>query len=86
MEFVKSEFLSLLLIFPFLGILIVWSNSQRKDALSRVGNPRLINQLSLNVSIVKRRNKMTLWLFSLILICIATARPLWGTQVSVKIQ
>lgn len=86
MEFVKPELLTLLLLFPLLGILLAWSNSRRKVAVLRFGDPNLVKRLGTSVSLRKRRWKVVLWLSALLCLILAAARPLWGTQVSVKVQ
>ena len=86
MEFVNPEVLTLLVLLPLLGILLVWSNSRRKVALSRIGNPNLIQRLSSSINLRKRRYKVALWLCAFLLVIIAAARPLWGTLVTVKVQ
>ena len=86
MAFVKPEFLYLLLVLPILGILITWSSARHQAALQRLGDGILLRRLSANLNPRKRRLKTVLQLLALLLIITAVARPLWGTQVSVKVQ
>jgi Ca-activated chloride channel family protein len=86
MNFVKPAYLLLLGLLPLLGFLIIWSNARRKVALSRIGNPLLIQKLRASLSLKKRRYKLVFSLCALFFLIIATARPLWGTQVTVKVQ
>jgi Ca-activated chloride channel family protein len=86
MEFVNPEILSLLLLLPLLGVLLIWANTRRKVALSRIGNPGLIQRLSDSINLRKRRLKVALWLGAFFLLIISAARPVWGSLISVRVQ
>ncbi len=85
MEFVNPEIFKLLVMLPVIGVLLVWSNSRRRIALGRIGDPRLIQRLTNNLSLRKRSFKVALWICAFLLLIFAAARPLWGTQVSVQL-
>jgi Ca-activated chloride channel family protein len=86
MEFANPEILTLLVLLPLVGVLIVWSNTRHRNALARIGNPHLIQRLSDSLHIRKRRWKAFLSLLALFFLVIAATRPLWGTFVTVKVQ
>ncbi len=86
MDFAESKYLYLLGVVPLITIFLIWSASQRRAAISRLGAPPLIATLGSNTSYLKRRWKITLWFVAFIFLVLALARPVWGNQVTVKTQ
>ncbi len=86
MEFARPPYLYLLSLIPLAVLFLTWAGSQRREALAKLGLPSLIEALSANVSHRRRRWKMILWFVALVALILALARPLWGTQVTVKVQ
>jgi Ca-activated chloride channel family protein len=86
MDFAKPGYLYLLGLVPLAALFLAWAASRRRTALARLGTPSLIAALSANVSPRKRRWKTVLWFLALVALVVALARPLWGTQVTVKVQ
>ena len=86
MDFAKPDYLYLLGFVPLAALFLAWAGSRRRTAMAQLGAPSLIAALSANVSPRKRRWKMVLWFAALIALVVALARPLWGTQVTVKVQ
>jgi Ca-activated chloride channel family protein len=86
MDFAKPDYLYLLGLVPVVALFLAWAASRRRTVLTRLGAPSLIAALSANVSPRKRRWKTALWFLSLVALVVALARPVWGTQVTVKVQ
>jgi Ca-activated chloride channel family protein len=86
MDFARPLYLYLLGLIPLVILFLTWAGSQRRKTLARFGVPSLIESLSANVSHRRRRWKMALWFVALVALILALARPLWGTQVTIKIQ
>jgi Ca-activated chloride channel family protein len=86
MDFARPNYLYLLVLVPLIALFLAWAASRRRMALAKLGTPSLIAALSVSVSSRKRRWKMALWFAALIALIVALARPLWGTQVTVKVQ
>jgi Ca-activated chloride channel family protein len=86
MDFARPLYLYLLGLIPLAILFLTWAGSQRRKTLARVGVPSLIESLSANVSHRRRRWKTALWFVALVAPILALARPLWGTQVTIKVQ
>jgi Ca-activated chloride channel family protein len=86
MDFAKPNYLYLLGLVPLAALFLAWAVSRRRAILARLGAPSLVEALSANVSPRKRRWKTALWFVALVALVVALARPLWGTQVTVKVQ
>jgi Ca-activated chloride channel family protein len=86
MDFAKPNYLYLLGLTPLATLFLIWAASQRQTALVKLGLLSLIETLSANVSLHKRRWKTVLWFLALIALVLAMARPLWSTQVMVRAQ
>jgi Ca-activated chloride channel family protein len=86
MDFAKPNYLYLLGLVPLTALFLAWAASRHRAALAKLGTPSLIAALGANVSPRKRRWKGALWFVALIALVVALARPLWGTQVTVKVQ
>jgi Ca-activated chloride channel family protein len=80
MTFIEPSQLSLLLFIPLLLAFLLWRSVARAQAVRRLGDAKLIAQLTAQVSYVKRRWKLVLWLMCLTLLAIAIARPSVGYE------
>lgn len=72
--------LFLLLVLPIFALLLLWRGVVRTAALRRIGDEDLVHQLITQVSDTRRRMKSLLWMSAVMLVIIALARPVWGTQ------
>ncbi len=86
MELAKPDYLYLLGIIPLTALLLTWAAAQRRAALGKIGASPLIAALSANASPRNRNWKTALHLLALTALILALARPLWGTQVTVRAQ
>ncbi|HSH05685.1 MAG TPA: VWA domain-containing protein [Anaerolineae bacterium] len=86
MSWAHPEWLSLLLLLPVCGLVMVWAEGRRAATAARLGNPALVAQLQLAVNERGRRWQRWLWLLGLGLMIVALARPQWGTEVQVVTQ
>ena len=86
MEFAEPGYLYGLVLLPLAVLFLRWAARRRRAALARWGDLGLMARLSDNVSLRKRRWKVGLWLFSLVAVVVALARPRWGTQLVVTAQ
>ena len=79
-RFEHPIYLYTLAILPLLVLLMIGASYARKKALSRLGNPELVQRLMPDRSPVRLRNKNILFLIGLFFIIIALANPQWGTK------
>ncbi len=86
MDFTEPKYLYLLGLLPVVMVFLIWSVQRKKAALAKLGNIDLISSLAINVSHLRRRWKTVIWFTVVILLVVALARPVWGTQVSIKAQ
>jgi len=86
MDFAAPRYLYLLAWIPLAAFFLAWAASRRRLALARIGRPDLVGALCASVSRRKRRWRILLWFIALTAMVLALARPLWGTQVTVKAQ
>ena len=75
--------LFLLLLIPAGIIFFMWRNQVRQNALRKVGNDTLVEQLVSQVNMTRRRLKSLLWLLTLGALAIAMAHPVWGVSAEV---
>jgi Ca-activated chloride channel homolog len=75
--------LILLLLIPTGIIFLMWRNQVRQNALRKVGNDTLVEQLVSQVNSTRRIIKSTLWLVSLSSLIIALTHPIWGVSAEV---
>lgn len=80
MTFAKPIFLYGLILFPIMGLFLLWATRRRQADLARLGNPTLVERLSNTVNWRGRRWRTALWLVTLASLIIALARPQWGSQ------
>jgi len=71
---------------PLALIFLGWAERSRKAAIQQLGDPSLIQRLSLSVNWAGRKWQTRLWLVALNLALIALARPQWGSEVQVVEQ
>lgn len=75
--------LFLLLLIPAGIIFLMWRNQVRQNALRKVGNDTLVEQLVSQVNSTRRIIKSTLWLITLSALTIALTHPVWGVSAEV---
>ena len=80
MSFGHTQFLYALLILPFGALFVAWAVGRKRDALTRLGDPALLDRLSSSVSFAGRRWRTGLWFLALALVLFALARPQWGDR------
>lgn len=78
MQFATPEAFYWLLLIPALFGFLVWSGRRRRRAAERLGEPSLIERLSLGMSRARDRWKAILLLTGLLFLVVALARPQWG--------
>lgn len=81
MTFANPTFLYALILVPLFAVFMMWANNKRKADLSRLGERKLIDQLSAGINWQGRRWRSILWLVALALVIVAMARPQWGSEV-----
>jgi len=86
MTFANPTILWALLLVPVVLIFLGWAERSRKAAIQQLGDPSLIQRLSLSVNRAGRKWQTRLWLLALTLTLIALARPQWGSEVQVVEQ
>ena len=86
MTFANPTFLWALLLVPLALIFLGWAERSRKAAIQQLGDPSLIQRLSLSVNWNGRKWQTRLWLLALALALVALARPQWGSEVQVVEQ
>lgn len=75
--------LFLLLLIPAGIIFLMWRNQVRQNALRKVGNDELVEQLVSQVNSTRRIIKSTLWLATLASLALALTHPVWGVSAEV---
>jgi Ca-activated chloride channel homolog len=78
MTFLNPSALMLLLLVPIAGVFFIWRSQVRQLQLNRIGDPRLVTMLVVDMSTRDRQHKSALWLLTLAAIVLALARPAWG--------
>ena len=86
MTFANPTILWALLLVPLALVFLGWAERSRKAAIRQLGDPSLIQRLSLSVNWAGRKWQTRLWLVALTLALIALARPQWGSEVQVVEQ
>lgn len=81
MRFAQPEYLYALAVAPALLVFYIMAFRWKTRALARFGNPELLARLSLAVSPVRQKIKVSLLLCGLICCILALARPQMGTRV-----
>lgn len=78
MQFADPEALYWLLLVPALAGFFVWMARKRRRSTEALGETRLIERLSVGVSILRERLKIVLLLAGVFFLVLAMARPQWG--------
>ena len=85
-SFARPQYLYAILLLIPLFLFLLWSRYRRREMLHKLGDPVLITRLSESVIQRNRNWKHVLWFFTLLMMVLALARPLWGSQVQVVEQ
>lgn len=80
MEWYNSQWLWTLLFVPIVFLLLLWTTWQRRAIAKRLGDPNLIQQLTMGISKRRRRWRGTLLIFGLVALCFAFAGPRFGSK------
>ena len=83
MTFGSPLYLYALLALPALMAFVWWAFARRAALVQRIGDPALIERLSMTVNRGMRRRRLVLWFLGIALIIIALARPQWGSDVQI---
>lgn len=86
MTFAAPQYLYALIALPALMAFVWWAFSRRAATVRRIGDPALIERLSLSVNRGMRRRRLALWFIGVALIIFALARPQWGSDVQIVEQ
>ncbi len=86
MTFAAPQYLYALIALPALMAFVWWAFSRRAATVRRIGDPALIERLSLAVNRGMRRRRLVLWFIGVALIIFALARPQWGSDVQIVEQ
>ena len=81
MEFAKPFYLyAALILIPLTFLFLWWAEQRRQAAVTRLGNPALVQRISRSVNWRGRRWQTGLWIVALAMMLLALARPQWGTE------
>ena len=83
MTFGAPQYLYALIALPALMVFVRWAFLRRDASVRRIGDPALIERLSMSVNRGMRRRRLVLWFVGIALIIIALARPQWGSDVQI---
>ena len=86
MTFAAPQYLYALIALPALMAFVWWAFSRRAATVRRIGDPALIERLSLAVNRGMRRRRLVLWFIGIALIIFSLARPQWGSDVQIVEQ
>ncbi len=86
MTFGAPQYLYALIALPALMAFVWWAFSRHAATVRRIGDPDLIERLSLTVNRGMRRRRLVLWFIGIVLIIFALARPQWGSDVQIVEQ
>jgi len=86
MTFANPTVLWALLLVPLTLIFLGWAERSREAAIQQLGDPSLIQRLSLTVNWSGRKWQTRFWLLALTLTLLALARPQWGSEVQIVKQ
>jgi Ca-activated chloride channel family protein len=78
MQFGLPDAFYLLLLFPALVLLFRWATGRRLRRAGVLGDPSLVQRLTLRRSVTRERVKLGLLLACLFFLVLALARPQWG--------
>lgn len=81
MTFANPIFMYLLIILlPAMILFVFWAGRRKQLALTRLGNPALVQRLAASVNGPGRRWQTLLWFVALSALLVAMARPQWGIE------
>jgi len=80
-RFAHPEYLYLLLLIPLLLSVFIYTIMQKRNNISKFGNPDLIAGLMPNVSFIRPQVKFYMQLVAVLLLIIVLAQPQFGTKV-----
>ena len=83
MTFAAQQFLFALAALPVLIVFERWVSMRRDAAVSRMGDPVLVERLSAAASRRMRLARFALWTGGIALLIVALARPQWGSEVEI---
>lgn len=83
MTFGAPQYLYALIALPALAVFVWWAFSRRDASVRRIGDPALIERLSMSVNRGMRRRRLILWFAGIALIIFALARPQWGSDIQI---
>ena len=83
MTFGAPQYLYALIALPALMVFVRWAFLRRDASVRRIGDPALIERLSMSVNRGMRRRRLVLWFVGIALIIVALARPQWGSDVQI---
>lgn len=86
MTFGAPQYLYALVLLPVLVVFVRWAAGQRGAAVSKMGDPTLVERLSIAIDYRMRRWRVSLWFIGALLIIVSLARPQWGSQVEIVEQ
>ena len=80
-RFENPQYLYMLIVIPVLAILYYYGNFRRKRMLRKYGDPALLKELMIDVSVWRPQVKMWLLLLAQASLIVAAARPQYGTKI-----
>ena len=80
-RFAHPEYLYLLLLMPLLLSVFIYTIMQKRNNISKFGNPDLIAGLMPNVSFIRPQVKFYMQLVAVLLLIVVLAQPQFGTKV-----
>ena len=83
MTFGAPQYLYALIALPALAVFVWWAFARRDASVRRIGDPALIERLSMSVNRGMRRRRLILWFAGVSLIIFALARPQWGSDIQI---
>ena len=86
MTFGAPQFLLMLIALPALTLFAWWGLRRRAASLRRIGDPALVQRLSLAARPRMRVLRMVLWFVGVALLILALARPQWGSDIELVEQ
>ena len=86
MSFGEPQFLYLLAALPVLVLFVCWAFGRRAASVRRIGDPVLMQRLSLAARPRMGILRLVLWFIGVSLLILALARPQWGSDIEIVEQ
>ena len=86
MNFGAPQFLYALAALPALMVFVRWALARRAASVRLIGDPVLVERLSMAASRRMRILRLILWFVGVALIIVALARPQWGSDIEIVEQ